>query len=239
MRKLIALVMMAVAILAAGPVRAADLPYYPPVIDVPDVNTGVAGAFYLRGSAAANLWWAKSFDWLQLGDPCGCIPPGGGSVSTTDKGYGYSLGAGFGYETGTGLRADVTLDYLNTQGVTLPSGSKVSLRGGLALANAYYDFNFSGLSSSAGGFGAYVGAGLGAAYLHSEVNGSSVFSGDGVHAAGALMAGVTYDMGAMVADVGYRGVYLPSIGNTNSYETYTIKDNWIHEVRGTLRYRFN
>lgn len=239
MRKLIALVMVAVATFAVGPVRAADMPYYPPIIDVPDVNYGVGGAFYLRGSAAANLWWAKSFDWVQI--DCGCGGGGsfGDSVNTTDRGYGYSLGAGFGYETGTGLRADVTVDYLNTRDVTLPSGSKVALRGGLALANAYYDFNFSGLSSSAGGFGAYVGAGLGAAYLHSEVTGSSVFAGDSAHAAGALMAGVTYDMGAMVADLGYRGVYLPNVGSISTIESYSIKDNWIHEVRGTLRYRFN
>jgi len=235
MRKLIALVMVAVATFAVGPVRAADLPFYPPVIDVPDVDYGVAGSFYLRGSAGANLWWARNLENQ-------CILCGDGTV--TDKGYGYSLGAGFGYETGSGLRADVTLDYLNNSGLTLANGYKANLRGGLALANVYYDFNFSGLSSSAGGFGAYVGAGLGAAWVDTTITntaGGTWAYGDSYEAAGALMAGVSYDMGAAVADLGYRAVYLPTIGNTppGMVTPYNFNNNWIHEVRGTLRYRFN
>lgn len=234
MRKLIALVMVAVAALAVGPVRAADMPYYPPVIEVPDVDYGVGGSFYLRGSVAGNLWAARNFE-----NPCG-----GCGTDVTDRGYGYSLGAGFGYETGSGLRADVTVDYLNNSGLTFGNGRKANLRGGLALANAYYDFNFSGLSSSAGGFGAYVGAGLGAAWVDTtinEPNGTAWAWGDRFEPAAAVMAGVTYDIGAMVADVGYRGVYLPTIGNTppNMVNAYVINNNWIHEVRGTLRYRFN
>lgn len=233
MRKLIALVMVAVATLAIGPVRAADMPYYPPVIDVPNVDYGVAGSFYLRGSAGANLWWARNLE-----NVCAC------GMDVNDKGYGYSLGAGFGYEAGNGLRADVTLDYLNNTGLAFANGRKANLRGGLALANVYYDFNFSGLSSSAGGFGAYVGAGLGGAWVDTTVNnadGTAWAWGDSFEAAGAVMAGVTYDIGAMVADVGYRGVYLPTIGNTppNMTNAYNINNNWIHEVRGTLRYRFN
>jgi len=235
MRKLIALVMVTVATFAVGPVRAADLPFYPPVIDVPDVDYGVAGSFYLRGSAGANLWWTPKFE----GGGCACL-----FLDVNDRGYGYSLGAGFGYETGNGLRADVTLDYLNNSGLALSNGYKANLRGGLALANVYYDFNFSGLSSSAGGFGAYVGAGLGAAWVDTTITdkaGVNWVWGDSFEAAGAVMAGVTYDMGAAVADIGYRGVYLPTIGNTppNMTNAYNFNNNWIHEVRGTLRYRFN
>jgi hypothetical protein len=57
----------------------------------------------------------------------------------------------------------------------------------------------------------------------------------------ALMAGLGYDMGDWVADIGYRALYLHQINNaptdpaTDSY--YEIDNNWIHELRGTVRYR--
>ena len=53
------------------------------------------------------------------------------------------------------------------------------------------------------------------------------------------MAGVTYDMGNMVADLGYRGIYMPTISNNSLTDPYYINNAWINEVRGTLRYRFN
>ena len=44
-------------------------------------------------------------------------------------------------------------------------------------------------------------------------------------------------------DLGYRGIYMPQITNgdaaTGSASPYYINNNFIHEVRGTLRYRFN
>ncbi|UJQ94064.1 outer membrane protein [Mariluticola halotolerans] len=234
MRKLKAVVMLAVAALLAAPAYAADYPQYPP-IDIPDlppVDYGLAGSFYLRGSVGGNGWWAKDAVY------CNC------AVTTFDTpGYGYSLGVGVGYETGDGLRADVTIDYLSNGGLTTANGYKVNLRSGLALANIYYDIPLDGGYSAEGGFGLYVGAGLGVAKNYSEVmNGSSQYAwGHSLEGAAALMAGVSYDMGNMVADFGYRGIYMNKVMSqpANLGNAYLISDNFIHEVRGTMRYRFN
>jgi opacity protein-like surface antigen len=235
MRNLFAVVLIAFAALVAGPVLAADLPdYAPPVISVPDVpvDSGLGGSFYLRGSVGGNLLWAH--DVFNPG--CGC---GGTTTIPNTPGYGYSFGAGIGYEVGNGLRADVTADYLDNSGLS-DGTSSLRLRTGLLLANAYYDFGLGGDNgSAAGGFGAYVGAGVGGAY-NSTVVTSSIATPDGnsYTAAAALMAGVTYDMGSVVADLGYRAIYMPTISNGTPSPFY-VNQNLVHEVRGTLRYRFN
>ena len=55
---------------------------------------------------------------------------------------------------------------------------------------------------------------------------------------GALMAGVSYDMGNWVADVGYRGMFIPQISNGDASVTpYYVNQNIVSEVRGTVRYR--
>lgn len=88
--------------------------------------------------------------------------------------------------------------------------------------------------------GAYVGAGLG--FAHYEIPDIGLApdpTGTGITGAGALMAGVTYDMGQAVADLGYRALYMPQINNGNIVEPINIRDALIHELRGTVRYRFN
>ena len=240
MRKLIAAILVAGATVAAAPVMAADMPEYPPIIEIPDlppVDYGLAGAFYLRGSVAANIETASDY---TPGCPFPCAA-GPADTTITDFGYGYSVGAGLGYEAGDGLRADVTLDYLQNAGMT-DGDYDFEMRAGFALANVYYDFSFDDYGSAMGGFGAYVGAGLGGAYYETEVDGP-VATPDGysVSPAAAVMTGVTYDMGAVVADLGYRGIYLPEL--TNSLEgpstSFYLYNNMIHELRGTVRYRFN
>ena len=247
MRKLIAAVMVAGATLIAGQAIAADFPEYPPVIEIPEVDYGVQGSFYLRGSAAANALWTRE------GTGYECVPGCGGTVETKfpfeELGYGYSVGAGFGYETGTGLRADVTVDYVNNEGLELSSPNSTAiysskLRSTIALANVYYDFSLGGqgYGVSGGAFG-YVGAGAGAAFNKIDVTASSgqdVPSGTNTSFAAAAMAGVGYDFGSVVADVGYRGVYVAKVSN-RAEAPYTVSsdNNWIHEVRGTVRYRFN
>lgn len=234
MRKLKAVVLLAVAALLAGPAIAADYPKYPP-IDIPPlppVDYGLEGSFYLRGSVGGNLWYAGE------GQYCACI------TTFDSPGYGYSLGVGFGYETGDGIRADLTVDFLDNYGLRSVSGRTVNLRSGLVLANLYYDFAISDYGHSAeGGLGLYVGAGLGAAKNYSEVMNGGVQQawGSSLEAAGAIMAGVSYDMGDIVADFGYRGIYMnkvmsqpPAIANA-----YLINNNFIHELRGTVRYRFH
>jgi hypothetical protein len=243
MRKLLTAVLAAVAVLVAGPAVAADFPEYPPIIEVPDVDYGVEGSFYLRGSAGLNLLWAK-----EHREACGtCRFP------IDEAGFGYSIGAGFGYETGTGLRVDATLDWIHNGGmsITKATGNPVidgkyslNLKTALALANVYYDFSLGGDHGygAEGGMFAYVGAGAGVAYNWTSVDGPAtnpIADGHNASFAAAGMLGVGYDMGDVVADVGYRGIYINQLTNMPSTTGYYIDNPFIHEVRGTVRYRFN
>jgi hypothetical protein len=229
MRILLVALMVVFTAFAGASVRAADLPEYPDV-QVPEVDYGLQGGFYLRGSAGANLLWSQ-----QHVSICGC-----GVNKPTAAGYGYSIGAGFGYEMGNGLRVDGTVDYLSNDGLT--DGINVlHLRAGVALANAYYDIPISGGGSAGGGFGAYLGAGVGAAWYATHVTGpNSPADGGGWSPAVAAMAGVTYDAGTWVADLGYRLIYMPKISNyvSGNNTSFYLNDNTVHEIRGTVRYRF-
>ncbi|CAN7317778.1 outer membrane protein [Devosia sp. LjRoot3] len=242
MRKLIAAFLLT-GTAVAGPAIAADMPYYPPVIEIPDVDYGVSGSFYLRGSAAGNAMWAK-----EVFHPT-ATPR---TFAITDYGYGYSVGAGVGYETGTGLRVDATVDYLSNDNMranvtgaapVLANGvHSLQLRSTVVLANAYYDFGFGdmGYGAAGGAFG-YVGAGAGVAFndIITTGPGNPDTHGTNTSLAAAGMAGVGYDFGHIVADVGYRGLYIDSLANNTAAQPYSIAGAWVHEVRGTLRYRFN
>jgi hypothetical protein len=247
MRKFIATMMVAGAAFVGGQAIAADPPYYPPIIEIPDVDYGVSGSFYLRGSGALNALWAAHI-----------VHPFVAPTTTfaiDGMGYGYSVGAGVGYETGTGLRVDVTADYLANEGMraTIPASSApglapgvhtLSLRSTILLANAYYDFSFgSGGYSAAGGAFGYVGAGAGVAFNDFITTGPVGFPADtraqNTSLAAAGMVGVGYDFGQIVADVGYRAIYINKLDNTVATAPYYINNNFVHEVRGTLRYRFN
>lgn len=243
MRKLFAAVLAAAAV--TGPTLAADMPYYPPIVDIPDVNYGVQGSFYLRGSAGLNGLWAKEVTHTSLAT---------GNVHAIDAwGHGYSFGVGAGYETGTGLRFDATIDHLSNDGMqsTIGPGAhpaltqaphKLQLRSTVVLANAYYDFGLSdgGYGAAGGAFG-YVGAGAGLAFNRMVTTGSANPDtwGSNTSFAAAGMVGVGYDFGAVVADIGYRALYINEIANSSATLPYSIPHNWAHEVRGTLRYRFN
>jgi hypothetical protein len=238
MRKLLALLAVGLATLFVAPVMAADIPEYPD-IEIPDVDYGIDSSFYLRGSVAGNFAWARDFD-----VDCICGPLG--PYKFEKPGYGYSFGAGIGYEFGDGLRADVTLDYLVNDGlygtIVAPGTSTFSLRSTVGLANVYYDFGLGegGFGSAAGGFGGYVGAGIGMAhYTIADIGPAPDPTGSGITGVAAVMAGVTYDMGTVVADLGYRGLYMPMITNSNIDDPIYIHDAYIQELRGTLRYRFN
>ena len=89
-----------------------------------------------------------------------------------------------------------------------------------------------------------LGAGIGGAHNYSEVlnsAGTVTAWGTSMEAAVAGMAGVTYDMGDIVADLGYRGIYMNKVMNqpASLASAYLINNNIIHEVRGTLRYRLH
>jgi hypothetical protein len=233
MRILFAALLMALGALVSAPALAADMPDYPD-IEIPEVDYGLGGSFYLRGSVGANLLWAQE----HVPTP-GCGPCGGLITFPTAAGYGYSIGAGFGYEMGTGLRVDATVDYLDNKGLTNGTHA-LNLRGGVILANAYYDFPVSGGGYAEGGFGAYLGAGAGAAVYQTHVTGPSApADGGGWTPAAAAMAGVTYDAGNWVADLGYRMIYMPTISNYVSGDNFYLHDNTLHEIRGTVRYRLH
>jgi len=234
MRKLKAVVGLAVSALMAAPALAADPIQYQPIDYpvLPSADYGLGGAFYLRGSAGMNAWTAMD------GSYCGCI------LEFDAAGYGYSVGAGFGYETGDGIRADLTVDYFDIKGLSSPTGHKVNLRSGIALANIYYDFALDGSGGSAeGGMGLYFGAGIGMAKNFSQImdaTDTEIAWGKSLEAAAAVMVGVSYDMGDVVADLGYRGIYMNKVMSQPDavIDTYIINNNFIHEVRGTVRYRF-
>lgn len=242
MRKLTAAILAAGAAFAVVPAIAADFPEYPPIIDIPDVDYGVQGAFYLRGSAAINTLWAKEVDHPDVSPT---------PFAIDGNGYGYSVGAGVGYETGTGLRVDATLDFIGNEDMqaTIPDGTplladgvhKLSLRSTVALANVYYDFGLSngGYGVSGGAFG-YVGAGAGVAFNNFITTGPGLpdTRDSNVSFAGAGMVGLGYDFGSVVADVGYRALYINAIDNDKATLPYSIANNWVHELRTSVRYRF-
>jgi hypothetical protein len=228
MRILLAALLVAMTAMIGASARAADIPEYPD-IEIPEVDYGLQGSFYLRGSGAANLLWN-----YEHVDTSGCV-----CTSTAAYGYGYSVGAGFGYETGMGLRIDGTLDYIHNSGLN-DGTNTLTLRSTVALANVYYDFGFDGHGSAEGGFGGYVGGGIGVAYNLTSVSPVNAALPDGAQwgAAGALMAGVTYDTGTWVADLGYRALLLPTItNNAEGIPSYYLNGNVINEIRGTVRYR--
>lgn len=247
MRNLTAAMLVAGATMIAGQALAADLPYYPPVIEIPDVDYGYSGSFYLRGSAALNLMWTPYVNHpdAQSADK---------NFAITEFGYGYSVGAGAGYEFGNGFRVDATVDYLANENMTayIDDGSagavltvgdhKLSLRSTVVLANAYYDFPLAGDSyGAAGGMFGYVGAGAGLAFNDFITTGSALpdTRDQNTSLAAAGMVGVGYDFGQVVADIGYRALYINRIQNDAATHPYTLDNNWVHEVRGTVRYRFN
>jgi hypothetical protein len=245
MRKLTAARVVAGATFAALPAFAADVPFYPPIVDIPDVDYGVEGSFYLRGSAGLNMMWSREIRHRTL--------PTGNIHMVDAFGYGYSFGVGAGYELGNGVRFDATIDHLanNEMRTTLTAYAngaltkgehKLQLRSTVLLANAYYDFGLGGGGyGAAGGPFGYVGAGAGVAFNRMHVTGSATPDtwGENTSLAAAGMVGVGYDFGQVVADVGYRALYINNIDNGGTNFPYTISDNWVHEVRGTVRYRFN
>ena len=154
--------------------------------------------------------------------------------------------ATLGLEDAATLRLDSPFDYTEQARLHVPRGLPEPNDPGYS--DAVAEVLMPLIEASGGGAFAYVGAGAGVAWNHAEINSPitapiPVPTGDNVSAAGALMAGVGYDMGSWVADVGYRGLYIAEINNsptdeaTSSY--YETHNNWIHEVRGTIRYRLD
>lgn len=230
---------MAIATLLGGSVYAADMivpePEYPEYPELPEVDYGLSGSFYLRGSVGGNALWARN---VEL-----CCT----SNTVTNMGWGYSAGVGAGYEFGDGWRTDLTVDYLANNGMTA-AGYNISLRSTVALANVYYDFDLGDMGgwskhSAEGGWTGYVGAGVGKAWSFASathaVNPNLVEGAAPAKSwAGAGMVGVAYDMGSMVADVGYRALWMKGFSTDGGTDLWA-QDAIAHEIRASLRYRFH
>lgn len=258
MRRIFAVAVAALAALFALPAVAADIPHYPPIIEIPPppVDYGYGGSFYLRGSGGLNIF--KAWE-VEAWDCTACSGVAAVTYPVDSLGYGYSVGAGLGFETGTGLRFDATIDYLSNDGASITKGPtadpavqgtySMRLRSTVALANIYYDFGFGGGGydgygySAAGGAFGYVGAGAGIAFNHADVTGPAgnpIPSGSNTSFAAAGMAGIGYDFGTFTTDIGYRALYISSItNNAGPPNGFTVPGSLTHEVRGTVRYRFN
>lgn len=215
-------------VLAADPI--VPEPEYPVYPELPEVDYGLGGSFYLRGSVGGNVLWARNVV-ICCADN-----------SVTAVGYGYSVGAGAGYEFGDGWRTDLTIDYLANSGLTA-AGYTASLRSTVALANVYYDFDLQGMGkqTAEGGWTGYVGAGVGKAWSYASATHATnpdLVEGSGNRSwAAAGMVGVGYDMGNMVADIGYRALWLKGF-STSGGTDFWAQDAIAHEIRASLRYRF-
>ena len=62
---------------------------------------------------------------------------------------------------------------------------------------------------------------------------------DGAFHAGAPAEGVVLADDLGNADLGYRGLYMPVLTNSTVDDPIFVHDAFIHELRGTVRYRFN
>lgn len=227
---------LAVATMFGSSVLAADMivpePEYPTYPELPEVDYGLTGSFYLRGSLGGNLLWARN---VEL-----CCT----SHTVDEMGWGYSAGVGAGYEFGDGWRVDATVDYLENFGMKA-SGYNISLRSTVALANVYYDFDLDGFGkhSVEGGWTGYVGAGVGKAFswtsaTHAVNPHLHAGSAPATSWAAAGMVGVGYDMGALVADVGYRALWMKGFSTAGGTDLWA-QDAIAHEIRASLRYRFH
>ena len=251
-------------VVAVGAASAADLP--PPVyVEVPHVVTPppqvvtpppvqAAGGWYLRGDIGYKLY----------SDPDASF--NGDDFINEDLDDTWMFGVGIGYDTGTGLRGDVTFDY-ETQadfegnlecidvgcstGATEYSTERADIEAYTALVNVYYDL------PEVLGFTPYVGAGIGASYLRTtdvtSVNPASInptgvvdtHDGDGNwNFAWALMAGASYDVTDHIAlDFGYRYLNLGDavsgpITAQGVTEPIRYDDIDAHEFRAGVRYTF-
>ncbi|MEX0627719.1 MAG: outer membrane beta-barrel protein [Cucumibacter sp.] len=219
MRNLVAVLLLIFASGLPGAAQAADFPETP--YSPPEVDYGLDGGWYIRASKDINYLWAGDIVDCACGD-------------TTAEGWGYSLGAGIGYEFGNGFRVDKTVDYFANFGATVPGGTAYELRTTLILANAYIDFGLGDDYDASGGWMAYVGAGAGAAYYTLQVVGS--VDNSAWTLAAAAMAGVGYDMGSDVIDLGYRLVYLNQL-MTGDVIPGVASGVLNHEIRVTWRHR--
>lgn len=250
---------LAVALLAAGPVAAADL-YQPepaPQIEAaPEVRVAEVSGLYLRGDIGYSINKLRGANYFQ-GSNASLVDFDRHSIKNS-----YSLGAGVGYQINSHLRTDLTFDYLGKSdftgsthgscGVSTSCTSRdlTSMQAYTLMANAYVDLGTYAAVTP------YVGAGMGGSYVkwNDLKNTSCADDGSGCDAtethggqgswrfAYQLMAGASIDITCnWKADVGYR------FRQTTSGAMFGYKDNggpgrdkgfYSHDIHVGARYQF-
>jgi opacity protein-like surface antigen len=177
------------------------LPPLPDVIEAPKFDE-VASGWYLRGDLAYRVNHVGSIGASATPDPnAHRVSPSAG------------VGLGLGFKSGW-FRTDATLDFglpakVWADTAALPVEHTVRIESLTGLINGYVDLGtWSGLTP-------YVGAGLGASYLRTTefatvTNTPAVSSAVGGrwNFSWAVMAGVSYGIGRLAVDLGYRRLHL-------------------------------
>ncbi|MCP4071825.1 MAG: porin family protein [Hyphomicrobiales bacterium] len=240
---------------------AADLP---PIVDVPpEVVPQAYGGWYLRGDIGYAKTSVLGVTYFQAGTQTG-------SFEQHDIDHSWMIGGGIGYEVNDWFRVDLTSNYYVQADFSGSSAQNVACFNVVAagncsysedgavqittlMANAYFDLG------TYQGFTPYVGAGIGGAYLHWELENTEYEIADpnnsitdvhgnrsGWRFAYDIHAGVSYDIATnMKIDAGYTYSHIsegemfgfaatdPNVGTQGYHDSLNI-----HTFKVGLRYMF-
>lgn len=258
-------------VIAASPAAAADLgARYAAPAPVPVYTAPVAEGWYLRGDIGGSVFRSKG-DWheSEIDDPVNSDDLFN-DWTKTKWGSSGTFAVGVGYQFNDYLRGDITGEYRSKAKVSgrqeivesdndyLVGNNSTKVDSWVFLANLYADLgHYNGLTP-------YVGVGVGAALnrfaegrQESEIypagggastSGGTYAKGSKWNVAGALHAGVSYDITAQLAlDASYRWLWLGDVssgnktcdgGCTRDGEKWWINDMMSHDLRLGLRYKF-
>jgi opacity protein-like surface antigen len=233
--------------------RAADLSAHPVIADASMIPEEIGTGWYLRGDIGGSFNRASGFGYNDA------------TFANAKIGDSYAPAIGFGYQFNDFVRADLTIDRVNTVSLSgsatcawwtttdctnVASTTATAERGSLSavsvMLNGYADLgSWSGITP-------YIGAGVGAAYVRygahqSTTSGSTaadrVFGArDDWTLAANAMAGLSYVVAdGLMLDVGYRFLWIDNAqsgAETTSLETGRVglHDLTAHQVRVGLRY---
>lgn len=239
------------ALLVAGAASAGAADLGGPYRSIKDSYMPVAGPM---------TWYARlDFGWATHDAPV-MVEGSIFDLTSTSIDDTWTVGGGIGRYFSPNVRADITYDHRFEADVsgtkatgTFPGVRTFGLKSDVILFNVYYDFNVRSH------FTPYVGVGLGVV-RHETTGGSVPDSGCGPctvtnvsidgesnwHAAGALMAGVSFALHSRFhVDAGYRFLYLGETrtgaftglvgGAPTTSREATVEDIHAHEFRVGLR----
>lgn len=228
--------------LAAPAALAADLSTHPTLDEDSFLPEEIGTGWYLRGDVGYSFNDARRLTTDR-----------GVSFSGLEAKDGFVGSIGFGYQFTDMVRADVTVDKLNSYDLTgtgscsawnTCAGGATSERTTLSaiavMANVYADLG------SWHGLTPYVGAGLGAAYVdvsgHFSTNGTSsraLGSYETWALAANVAAGASYTISeGLMFDLGYRFLWVDNAesGRSTTEGPVQAKDLTAHQIRAGLRY---